>query len=214
MIRRLHPGTAMATTLALALAISAGVLGPAAPASAGELSAQQIIDGLKATPRTRSLSARPQPALSDGDRATLERIRRSRSLSSADRAQMAEIASKRPGIDLQIYFNFDSAELTPNAEPQLNSLGQALASPALAGAIIMLGGHTDATGSAAYNQALSERRAETVKRFLIERYRIPADTLVAAGYGVSRLKNTADPTAAENRRVEIINMAEQDQATR
>lgn len=182
-------------------------------ASAGELSARQIVDGLK-TPKTRSLSVQERPSLSADDQTNLARIRRTRSLSSGDRAQMAEIASKRPSIDLQIYFDFDSAELSAKAEPQLNDLGQALTSPELAGSVIMLGGHTDAKGRDRYNELLSERRAETVRRFLIERYKISPENLVAAGYGKSRLKNKADPDAAENRRVEIVNMADKEQAAR
>lgn len=210
MIRRHHH---LGTALGLALLAGAFALGSAGAGLAGELSAQQIVEGLKA-PKTRSLSGGERPGLSAGDLATLKRVSRTRSLSSGDRAQMAEIASKRPSIDLQVYFDFDSAALTPKAEPQLNSLGQALTSPELAGATIMLGGHTDAKGSDGYNQNLSERRAETVKRFLVERYKIPAENLVAAGYGEQRLKNKADPDAAENRRVEIINMADKAQAAR
>ncbi|RIK99651.1 MAG: OmpA family protein [Proteobacteria bacterium] len=201
------------TTLGLALLAGAFTFGTMDPVLAGELSARQIVDGLKA-PKTRSLSVQERPSLSADDLATLNRIRRTRSLSSGDRAQMAEIAGKRPSVDLQIYFDFDSAELSAKAEPQLNNLGQALTSPELVGSVIMLGGHTDAKGSDAYNQSLSERRAETVKRFLIERYKIPAENLVAAGYGESRLKNKAAPDAAENRRVEIINMAAREQAAR
>jgi outer membrane protein OmpA-like peptidoglycan-associated protein len=78
----------------------------------------------------------------------------------------------------------------------------------------MLGGHTDAKGSDEYNQTLSERRAETVKRFLMEKYHLPAANLVSAGYGKKGLKNAADPYAAENRRVEIVNMADRKQASR
>ncbi len=201
------------TALRSILLASALAWASAGAAVAGDLSAQQILDGLKA-PKTRSLSSTPRPALSADDLAAVKRISRTRSLSSGDREQIAEIASKRPSIDLQINFDFNSAELTAKAEPQLNSLGQALTSPELAGAIIMLGGHTDAKGGDDYNQSLSERRAETVKRFLIERYKIPAENLVAAGYGETRLKDRAHPYAAANRRVEIINMAEKEQASR
>ena len=77
----------------------------------------------------------------------------------------------------------------------------------------MLGRHTDAKGGDAYDQALSERRAETVKRFLMEGYHLPAANLVSAGYGKSGLKNAADPHAAENRRVEIVNMADREQSS-
>jgi outer membrane protein OmpA-like peptidoglycan-associated protein len=107
----------------------------------------------------------------------------------------------------------DVASGQPRAEPQLHNLGKALTSSELAGSVFMLGGHTDAKGGDEYNQQLSERRAETVKRFLIENYHVPAASLVSAGYGKKGLKNAADPYAAENRRAEIVNMAEREQAS-
>jgi outer membrane protein OmpA-like peptidoglycan-associated protein len=185
----------------------------APPATAGELSTQQILDGLK-TSKTRSLSATTRPELTADDLAFVKRMQnQSRSLSLGDREQMAEIAAKRPKIDLEINFEFNSAKLTPQAEPQLDSLGKALTSPELAGSVIMLGGHTDAKGSDSYNQKLSEQRAETVKRFLVANYRIPAQNLVTSGYGKKGLKNAADPFDAANRRVEIVNVAEKDHAS-
>lgn len=183
-------------------------------ASAGDLSAQQIIDGLKVS-KTRSLSASAQPAMSAGDLAFVKSVRgKTRSLSSGDRQQLATIAAKRPSIDLDINFDFNSAAVTARAEPQLNNLGKALTSNELAGSLIMLGGHTDGKGSDAYNQTLSERRAAAVKRYLTEKFHIPAANLMAAGYGKEGYKNSADPFAAENRRVEIINMAAKDQAAK
>jgi outer membrane protein OmpA-like peptidoglycan-associated protein len=125
---------------------------------------------------------------------------------------LAAIAANRPKIDLDINFDFDSAALTPRAEPQLHNLGKALTSDELAGSVIMLGGHTDGKGSDAYNHGLSERRAEAVKRFLIETYKIPAANLVSAGYGKEGYKNPSDPLASENRRVEVVNMATKEHA--
>jgi outer membrane protein OmpA-like peptidoglycan-associated protein len=184
------------------------------PAKAEELSTQQILNGLRAS-KTRSLSTPGQPPQSAGDLAFVQRVRgQSRSLSLDDREHVAAIARQRPKIDLEINFDYNSAALTPRTEPQLNNLGKALTSNELAGSVFMLGGHTDAKGSDEYNQALSERRAEAVKHFLIERYRVPAANLVSAGYGRNGLKNTADPFAAENRRVEIVNMTEREQAAR
>jgi outer membrane protein OmpA-like peptidoglycan-associated protein len=198
----------------LAVAFLAGGLAMAAahrPAMAEDLSAQRILDGLK----TRGLSASARPSMSEDDLAFVKRVRgQSRSLSTDDRDHMAAIAPKRPKVDLEINFDYDSAALTPRAEPQLNNLGKALNSSELAGSVFMLGGHTDAKGSDEYNQTLSERRAETVKRFLMERYHLPAANLVSAGYGKKGLKNAADPYAAENRRVEVVNMADREQASR
>jgi len=188
----------------------------AAPALAGDLSQQQIIDKLKTPKLTRSLSgqATEAPALSANDVAFINRIRKTRSLSVADREQVASIAKTRPTVDLEINFDYNSAAVSPQAEPQLHSLGKALTSAELAGSVFMLGGHTDAKGTDGYNQGLSERRAETVKKFLMETYKIPAENLVSAGYGESDLKNKADPTAAENRRVQVVNMAKNETASK
>jgi outer membrane protein OmpA-like peptidoglycan-associated protein len=207
MIRQKYLSGALAVAcLAGALALSFG----SRPALAEELSATQIEEDL-----TRSKSRSMRPALTLDDLAFVKRVRgQTRSLSLGEREQMAAIATKRPKVDLEINFDYNSSELTPKAAPQLNSLGKALTSQKLAGSVILLGGHTDAKGSDEYNQGLSERRAETVKRFLIDSYKIPAANLVTAGYGKKGPKNPNDLYAAENRRVEIVNMAEREEASK
>jgi outer membrane protein OmpA-like peptidoglycan-associated protein len=188
----------------------------AVPAWAGDLTDQQIVEKLKTPKLTRSLSGAvtEAPALSANDVAFINKIRKTRSLSVADREQVASLAKTRPAVDLEINFDYNSASVTPTAEPQLHSLGKALTSPDLAGSVFMLGGHTDAKGTDGYNLSLSERRAETVKKFLMENYKISIENLVSAGYGESDLKNKTDPSAAENRRVQIVNMAKQETASK
>ena len=63
-------------------------------------------------------------------------------------------------------------------------------------------GHADASGTPAANQALSVRRAEAVRNYLVSKGTDPA-LLVIEGVGSKDLKNPAKPTADENRRVEI-----------
>jgi outer membrane protein OmpA-like peptidoglycan-associated protein len=203
--------TYVSKTLALAV-LALGAI--ALPALAGDLTDRQIVEKLKTPKLTRSLSgqATEPPAMSANDVAFINRIRKTRSLSSADREQVASIAKSRPTVDLEINFDYNSASVSAQAEPQLHSLGKALTSAELAGSVFMLGGHTDAKGTDSYNQNLSERRAETVKKFLMETYKIPAENLVSAGYGETDLKNKTDPNAAENRRVQIVNMATQETA--
>lgn len=206
----------------IALAFLA-VAAMASQASAGELSDSQIIEKLQANKPivTRSLSgtsavvAPAQPQINAADLAVINRVRgkTTRSLSGADRDQLASIAKQRPAVDLEIYFDYNSAEVTSKALPQLHSLGRALTSNELKGSVMLVGGHTDAKGGDSYNQKLSERRADAVKRFLIENYHISAEDLVAAGYGKKDLKNASDTFAAENRRVQIVNMARQDTAS-
>lgn len=81
-----------------------------------------------------------------------------------------------------------------------------LIDPLLSNSRIVLNGHTDATGSNEYNLELSERRAVSVRHYLLAHFPIEDSRLISIGFGEERLKNTYDPEAAENRRVEIVNM--------
>ena len=176
----------------------------------------QILNALKPPPLARSLSGAPSPK--DVNRRTLINKLRStaktRALTGDERDELADVAKERPSIDLEIYFDFNSSEITSRATPDLINLGRALTNADLKGGVYLISGHTDAKGSAGYNQGLSERRAQAVKDFLVARFRISDDTLVSAGYGKEQLKNTAEPFAAENRRVQITNLETKQEATK
>jgi outer membrane protein OmpA-like peptidoglycan-associated protein len=81
-----------------------------------------------------------------------------------------------------------------------------LTSPDLKGSTFVVAGHTDAAGGEGYNQDLSERRADSIKRYLVEKYSITATDLVTVGYGKSKLKDPSQPMAEVNRRVQVVNM--------
>ena len=110
-------------------------------------------------------------------------------------------------MDFEVYFPFDSAELTPRARQELLALGQALASPELRPYRYLVAGHTDGVGQPAYNRTLSERRAAAVRAFLIETFPISPDRLFWVGFGQERLKLPTEPRAAVNRRVEVLLIA-------
>jgi outer membrane protein OmpA-like peptidoglycan-associated protein len=137
----------------------------------------------------------------------LEALRKKnpRTITIDDRQRVAEIARQKPSIDLEVTFEYNSTTISPKAVPLLATLGRALGSPELRGATFIIAGHTDAAGSDTYNQSLSERRAEAVKIYLAQHFKFSPDQLLAIGFGRSQLKNTADPLAAENRRVQIAN---------
>jgi outer membrane protein OmpA-like peptidoglycan-associated protein len=78
----------------------------------------------------------------------------------------------------------------------------------LRGRTFILAGFTEAKGGETYNQGLSERRADAVRQLLSKQYGIEAGNLVTVGYSLSQLKDPANPFAAENRRVQVINAAE------
>ena len=184
------------------------------PAAAQDVTADQILKTL-APPVTRGLNGPQAPATSDTDRAFIESLRhRTRSLSLDESDHVAELAKERPKIDLTIYFDYNSAAITAKAKPQLNQLGKAISDPQLENSVIVVSGHTDARGSDEYNQKLSERRAEAVKNYLVDKLNVSGDNLTTAGYGKRNLKNKADPFADENRRVQIVNLSSSNQANR
>lgn len=110
-----------------------------------------------------------------------------------------------PRVDIEVFFALDSADVSPVSIGRLAQLGRALADPRLRGAKFVIAGHTDAFGPAEYNLTLSHRRAEAVRRFLIERFSLDPDALIARGYGSQVPKVRRNPFAPENRRVQIIN---------
>jgi outer membrane protein OmpA-like peptidoglycan-associated protein len=167
----------------------------------------QIINALtpKTVTLTRGLSTGPRHATAEQDH-VIDSLPTNRSLSAKERQEAAAATADKPSIDLEIYFDFGSADVGEKAMPTVDALGRALTSAELKGGRFMVAGHTDAKGSASYNQRLSQRRAEAVKRALMEKFGLHGKDLVTVGYGKERLKNTADPLAAENRRVQIVNL--------
>ena len=162
-------------------------------------------------PLTRGLSMGPQTqtdpaaATEEGKFVQTIRGRATRSLSTAEREEIAAIAKNKPNIDLEITFDYNSANISQKSLPSVQALGRALASPDLKGSTFIVAGHTDAAGGEAYNQDLSERRADSIKRYLVEKYSIAGPDLVTVGYGKSKLKDPTQPLAEVNRRVQVVN---------
>ena len=109
-------------------------------------------------------------------------------------------------IDSSVLFDFDEARLKPAGRTLLADLARWLVEHPGAGDL-EIGGHCDESGSPAYNQDLSERRARSVMDALV-REGVSADRLTARGYGESRplMRRSAAPVDvvdAANRRVEF-----------
>jgi outer membrane protein OmpA-like peptidoglycan-associated protein len=195
-----------AITLGAALSMTAGL----ALAGDNNVSASQIINALQPKPLTRGLSVGPQadPAVKAKEVGFLQtlRNRNTRSLSLGEREEIAEIASTKPKIDLDIQFDYNSADIRASSMPAVQELGKALSNASLKGSTFVVAGHTDAIGGEAYNQDLSERRADTIKRYLTDKYGINGTDLVTVGYGKTKPKDPNTPMDPINRRVQVVNM--------
>ncbi|MCS7162019.1 MAG: OmpA family protein [Bacteroidia bacterium] len=129
-------------------------------------------------------------------------------LSQKDTAYVLEIPLRRidkgASITLRnVFFDFDKATLRPESEVELRKVAEILRqNPSWR---IEVQGHTDSVGHPAYNQNLSQRRAEAVRQFLIDQG-IAARRITARGYGATRpiAPNTTEDGRARNRRVEIL----------
>jgi outer membrane protein OmpA-like peptidoglycan-associated protein len=195
-----------ALTICAALSMTADL----AIAGGNNVSADQIVHALQPKPLTRGLSAGPEAdaAVKARDIQFINtlRSRKTRSLSLGERDQIAEIAATKPKIDLDIQFDYNSADIRKSSIASVQALGKALSDPNLKGSTFVVAGHTDAIGGEAYNQDLSERRADTIKRYLTEQFGIADTDLVTVGYGKTRPKDPNAPMDPVNRRVEVVNM--------
>jgi len=175
------------------------------------VTADQIAKALQPRPLTRGLST--APPLDPTVAATQTRFvaslrnRRTRSLSTVEREEIANFATDRPKIDLEITFDYNSADISTTSLASVQALGKALSNSNLKGSTFVVAGHTDAVGGESYNQDLSERRADSIKRYLVERFGIAGGDLVTVGYGKSKPKDPNAPLDPANRRVQVVNMA-------
>jgi outer membrane protein OmpA-like peptidoglycan-associated protein len=107
-------------------------------------------------------------------------------------------------LPADVLFDFDKADIRPDAARALGQVATIIR--AYPNGSAALEGHTDAKGDDAYNQRLSERRAESVGRWLAERERIEAAKLTARGWGERKpvASNDSDSGRQKNRRVEVV----------
>ena len=121
----------------------------------------------------------------------------------APEAPKAQKAPSGPNaLSLPVRFEFDSVKITPSARTQLDALAEGikLLQPDHP---VVIEGHTDARGSAFYNEVLSSRRAAAVKIYLVETHGIDPQRLKAVGYGKQQPITGVDPNGGYNRRVQL-----------
>lgn len=143
----------------------------------------------------RRLEAAPQRRVRPEERVTIQEFRR-----------RPDLRRSAPSIDIQaINFEFGSAEIPRSEFRKLREIARAFEqlSRRRRGARFLIEGHTDAVGSQASNQVLSERRAASLKRVLVGEFGIPPRMLETVGYGEDFLLVDTPYEEWRNRRVTI-----------
>lgn len=179
-------GLALAIAAPHAAAQAVKVYGATGAPSAEEI-ADILANGARKSMRQRGVrlgnGELPSPAAPEPQRAT-------------------DNVAEASAFSMPISFDFDSAELEPAALMMLNLVAEGI--KLNNGAFkVVIEGHTDAHGRLSYNERLSLRRAESVRRYLTEQRGLSADLLLVQGLGPRRPIQPEKPFAAENRRVQF-----------
>lgn len=120
-----------------------------------------------------------------------------------------QVRALAPELELDaVRFETGSAAIRPEQARSLAKIGRTLSELVAADprTVILVEGHTDAVGSATYNLALSDRRAETVALALTEYFDVPPENMVTQGYGESALKVLTLADEVKNRRAVVRNI--------
>lgn len=199
------------TSFLIRLIAATAVAGALAGAATGPVHAQSSEDMVRSLQGSRVTTRSIVTPGSNADTSALiKKLQtiKTRQIVVEERKEIAKVVQQHnlPTLDLAVPFDFDSAAINPQAAAILQRLAAALKDDRLSASVFLVGGHTDARGSDGYNLDLSKRRAHSVRRYLIEVFGIAPKKLVAVGFGEEQLKNRLDPEAAENRRVQLVNL--------
>ena len=178
-----------------------GLASPSTTNAPIKLTSAELVNSLQGVEaqatRISAAQLRQLAAQSIADPARKERVNRTPMFGQLDQLAQFTIA---------VQFDFNSARIRPDSFRAVGLMADALYSPYLQGYKFLIVGHTDAKGSREYNLKLSQQRADAIREALIDPFGIPASRIEAVGLGEEQLLNSSKPDAAENRRVQLINI--------
>ena len=167
--------------------------------AAAELQANEGQSSSRAQGQQAESMRQGKQDLSDSEKRTADAL--------AELAKLAAVKEEERGLVVtlsgSVLFRSAKSTLLSSAQVKLDQVAKALL--AVRARNLIVEGHTDSQGSESYNQGLSQRRADTVRDYLVQRG-YPADRIQARGKGKgSPIADNASPEGrANNRRVEIV----------
>jgi len=116
--------------------------------------------------------------------------------------------AQRPAVTLNVLFGSNSDVIPPTSYAEIDKLGTLLSWPQYTDYRVQLEGHTDSQGSARKNQALSEKRVQNIKTYLVQHFHLAPERILAVGYGSTKpiASNDTPEGRSQNRRVEVVNL--------
>jgi len=159
----------------------------------------------KAAEAARAAGQANAQATQAGERAEAARTLAENGMAKTDKLEKAidNLDNYRVSTNLNVYFGFNKSDLGAEAKKDLDALAQSVADQRRF--VIEIQGFTDSTGSTDYNYALSERRADTVARYLTTQHKIPVYRIHTLGLGKDVPAEGANQreTRKLSRRVEV-----------
>lgn len=165
-----------------------------------KLSRNEIINSLQGAQQKVDLTA------DELQKAAIENIEKYPGANAPQSLPLADKLASLRQFNVEITFDFDSARIRPESYETVGLIADALHTPYLQGQTFFIVGHTDAKGARDYNLELSRKRAQAVREALVTTFRVPGEYLFAVGLGEEQLRDPANPDAAVNRRVQLINL--------
>jgi outer membrane protein OmpA-like peptidoglycan-associated protein len=171
----------------------------AAEAAAARLGAKRALDIVPTILQIQGLTV-GVAGQGSGIVATVQQVRQAMQSLGAQETDL----EVRVALPADVLFDFDKSDIRADAASALAQLATVIR--AYPSGRVELEGYTDSKGDDAYNQRLSLRRAESVKRWLVEREGIAADRFTTRGAGESRpvASNDTEEGRQKNRRVEAV----------
>jgi OOP family OmpA-OmpF porin len=188
-----YPGTLAAVLIMLAA--------PALPAFAQATAtapAENLVDalaGLETAPELDVAALRQQ---------ALERAKSKATAAPLNRPPLFPELLKLPQISLDVLFDPDSSIIRPGSYRTLGRLADALTHPALLPYKFLIVGHTESGGRRDHNVTTSQRQADAIRDTLVTMFKLSPKRVQSLGLGEEQLRDAARPTAATNRRIQIV----------
>lgn len=139
-------------------------------------------------------------------RKAVDSVAANRGPDSSLREPLSQELDNLTQFSVEILFKTGSAVIRPQSFRTVGVIADSLRHPSLQEYVFLIVGHTDSVGDRKSNLTLSEKRADAVRKALVTTFGITPARVISVGLGEEQLQDRAHPTAAVNRRVQIVNM--------
>jgi outer membrane protein OmpA-like peptidoglycan-associated protein len=193
----MHPANPLRNAGMLAALLT--MLAPACPALAQATApAENLVDQL-AGPETA-----PELDIAALRQQATERAKSKATAVPMNRPPLVPELLKMPQISADVLFDPDSSIIRPGSYRTLGRIADALTQPALLAYKFLIVGHTESGGRRDHNVTISQKRADAIRDTLVTMFKVSPKRLQALGLGEEQLGDAARPTAAANRRIQVV----------